>query len=300
MRIVSLLPSATEILFALGLGDELVGVTFECDFPAAARGKPIVSNTALPVGLTPGEIDRLVRERLAAGEDLYRLESDALGELRPDLVITQDLCRVCAVDTSSTDEALEALGIDAEVVTLDPSTLAGVLDSIHIVGRATGRETEARALVDSLRERLERVSRRLQGAPRRPTVVLEWTDPPFASGHWVPELVQASGGHEALGRPGARSVPVEWSAISSAAPEVIVVAPCGFRLPEATTLAAGLLGAGRLPPGAEVWAINADAYVVRPGPRLIDGVEQLASILHPGRGGPADPTRVARVRASPQ
>lgn len=295
MRIVSLLPSATEILFALGLGDDVVGVTFECDHPAEARSKQIVSNTALPEGLSPSEIDRVVKERLAAGEDLYRLERDALRDLDADLIVTQDLCRVCAVATTEVGEALAALGSDAEVLTLDPQRLDEVIDSIAVAGAATGRVEQAVAVVGSLRRRLGDVGARVADASRRRVVVVEWTDPPFAAGHWVPDLVTAAGGDEVLGAAGGRSVQVTWEEVAAAEPGVVIVAPCGYRLPGATDLANRAIEAGALPTGAEVWAVDADAFVVRPGPRVVDGVELFASILHPSQCGPPDPDRATRL-----
>jgi iron complex transport system substrate-binding protein len=205
VRIVSLLPSATEILFAVGAGADVVGVTFECDFPPEARQRQIVSNTTLAAGLTPAQIDAAVRARTAAGEDLYTLDEGALRVLDPDLVVTQDLCAVCAVDISEVDKALEHLGCRADVVTLDPMTLDEVLASIETVGRATGSEERAEALVRVLRRRLDEVAK-LVAARRRPRMaVLEWTDPPFSSGHWVPDMVRAAGATAVLGDSGERS-----------------------------------------------------------------------------------------------
>ncbi len=294
VRIVSLLPSATEILFAVGAGDEVVGVTFECDFPEEARSRRIVSTTALPPGLTPSQIDATVRSRIAAGEDLYALDEGALGVLDPDLIVTQDLCAVCAVDIKEVDAALEHLGCRADVLTLDPMTLDEVLASIGEVGRATGRESAATAVVLGLRARLESVARATAGRARPDVTVLEWTDPPFASGHWVPDMVAAAGGRCALGASGSRSEQVTWDEVASSDPALVVVAPCGFRLDGATALARELVGAGRLPPGVPVWAVDADAAFVRPGPRLVDGVEALAAIVHPG-AVPLDPGLAVRV-----
>ena len=296
MRIVSLLPSATEIVFALGLGDQVVGVTFECDYPPAARTSRIVSNTAMPEGLTPAEIDRVVKERMAVGEDLYRLERDALADLAPDLVVTQDLCQVCAVATSSVDEALDVLGIDADVLTLDPARLDDVIDSIATVAAATGTEHTAIELCASLRRRLDDLAQRLEGVVRPRVAVLEWTAPPFASGHWVPDLVTAAGGDEVLGVPGGRSVEVTWGELATAAPEIVIVAPCGYRLDGATELAEAMVAEGTLPGDAAVWAVDADAFVVRPGPRVVDGAEMFASLFHPDRGLPVDSARARRIR----
>jgi iron complex transport system substrate-binding protein len=281
VRIVSLLPSATEILFAVGAGDDVVGVTFECDFPPEARHRRIVSNTTIPEGLTPAEIDAVVRSRLAAGEDLYTLDEGALSEIRPDVVVTQDLCAVCAVDIDEVDQALEHLGCRADVVTLDPMTLEEVLASIGTVGRVTGCEVQAAELLAALRDRLARVAQAVAGL-RAPTMaVLEWTDPPFSSGHWVPDMVTAAGAVPVLGIAGERSAQIEWSTVAAGGPELIVVAPCGYRLDGARALAEQVVQAGVLRPGLPVWAVDADAAFVRPGPRVIDGIEALAHIAHP-------------------
>lgn len=282
MRIVSLLPSATEILFAVGAGDQVRGVTFECDFPEEARLRTIVSTTGLPTGLTPVQIDAEVRSRLAAGEDLYTLDRGALRDLDPDLVVTQDLCAVCAVDSSEVDAALAHLGCRAEVLTLDPMTLDQVLESIGAVGRATGCERAAGELVTALRRRLATVAEAVAGRPRPRVAVLEWTDPPYSSGHWVPDMVEAAGGFTVLGRSGSRSARVGWDEVVAARPDLVVVAPCGFGLGGARSLAQEVVDAGRLPTGVPVWAVDADAAFVRPGPRLVDGVEALAALIHPG------------------
>ncbi len=281
VRIVSLLPSATEILFAVGAGDDVVGVTFECDFPEEARSRPIVSNTALPHGLTPGEIDTAVRKRLAAGEDLYTLDEGALRTLDPDVIVTQDLCAVCAVDVTEVEAALDHLGCRAHVLTLDPMSLSDVLGSVVDVGLATGHLGPALQVKQDLIGRLDAVASATSGRHQPRVAVLEWTDPPFSSGHWVPDMVSAAGGVPVLGRAGTRSQEIAWDDVTNAEPDVIVVAPCGFRLDGAVDLATGLEAAGRLPDGIPVWAVDADAAFVRPGPRLVDGVEALAAVLHP-------------------
>ncbi|MGD0312515.1 MAG: ABC transporter substrate-binding protein [Acidimicrobiales bacterium] len=281
MRIVSLLPSATEILFAVGAGDDVSGVTFECDFPEEARQRTVVSTTALPADLTPSEIDAAVRARMAAGEDLYTLDEGALAVLDPDLIVTQDLCAVCAVAVDEVDAALDHLGCRADVLTLDPMTLEEVLDSIETVGRATGHTIAAQRLVSELRGRLEDVAGAAAGRDRPAVAVLEWTDPPFSAGHWVPDMVTAAGGRCVLGRAGALSARVAWTDVGSSGADLFVVAPCGYRLDGARELARRLVGSGRLPAGVPVWAVDADAAFVRPGPRLVDGVETLAGILHP-------------------
>ena len=280
MRIVSLLPSTTEILFAIGAGPDVVGVTFECDHPAEARSRSIVSTSAMPEGLTPSEIDSFVTSAMARGEDLYHLDEGALAGLDADLVVTQDLCAVCAVDVSVVDDALAHLGCTAEVLTIDPHTIDEVNASILTLGRVTGHDAEAAALVDSLCARLDGVRRRVAGRPRPRVMLLEWTDPPFAPGHWVPEMIEAAGGEPLLGKAGAKSERVTWEAVHAASPEVVIVAPCGYDLAGATVLADELVASGLLPPGVPVHPVDANAAWARPGTRLVDGVEELAAILH--------------------
>lgn len=295
MRIVSLLPSATEILFDLGLGDDVVGVTFECDFPPEAKQRRIVSTSALPENLTPAEIDAVVKQRMEAGEDLYRLDRGAFDDLDPTLVVTQDLCAVCAVDVSVVDDALEYLGCTADVVTLDPMTLTQVIETITTVGDRTGTSERAVEIVADLRRRLGTVAANVEGQARPKVLVLEWTEPAFTAGHWVPDLVTAAGGEPVLGRPGENSVGVEWVEIAACNADIVVVSPCGYRLGGAAELADQVVAAGRLPAGAEVWAIDADAYMVRPGPRVVEGVEVLASIMHPAAVGEPDPAKARRI-----
>lgn len=293
VRIVSLLPSATEMLFALGAGDDVVGVTFECDYPPEARTRRIVSTSALPEGLTAREIDAAVTERVAAGEDLYHLDEGALRGLDPDLVVTQDLCAVCAVDVSIVDDALAYLGCDARVLTLDPQDLGQVLASITELGRAVGREDAAQSIVAGLRSRLDAVEVAVAGRRPVPTMVLEWTDPPFAPGHWVPEMVTVAGGTPVLGQVGERSERTTWDAVAAAAPEVVVCAPCGYDLAGSMRLAQAVVAERRTPRGVPVWAVDANASFARPGPRLVDGVEAMAALVHPDAGIPLD-TRLAR------
>jgi iron complex transport system substrate-binding protein len=296
MRILSLLPSSTEILFQLGLGDQVVGVTFECDFPPEARSKRIVSTSALPEGLTPAEIDAVVKQRMAAGEDLYRLDRNAFADIDPTLVVTQDLCAVCAVDVTKVDDAVAFLGCNAEILTLDPMTLAQVIDSVRLVGEATGTVAAADAIIAECRDRLAVVAAKLDGATARPTLLLEWTDPAFTDGHWVPDMIAAAGGRSVMGRPGHNSQGATWDQITRSGCEVVIVAPCGFRLPGATSLAEEVVAREVLPEDADVWAVDADAFVVRPSPRVVEGVEIFASILHPDRCGSPDPAAATRVR----
>ena len=294
MRIVSLLPSATEILFAVGAGDDVVGVTFECDYPPEARSRRIVSTTALASGLTPAEIDAEVRARVAAGEDLYTLDEGALRDLDPEMIVTQDLCAVCAVDVANVDAALEHLGCRAAVITTDPMTLDEVLESIITLASATGNEPRGHAIVSTLRERLTRLATTLAGRPRPRMAVLAWTDPPFAPGHWLPDMVSAAGALCAIGAAGERSLPIDLAVLRANAPDVIVVAPCGYNLEGAVGLAAQLCERDELPAGVPVWAVDADAAFVRPGPRLVDGVDALAGIAHPELI-PARPDLATRV-----
>jgi iron complex transport system substrate-binding protein len=274
-----LLPSATEIVYALGLGDNLVGVTFECDEPPAARhDSTVVVGGRDTRALTPAEIDAYVKDQLAAGADLYTLHADALADLRPDLILTQDLCRVCALPSGQVTDALEFLGCRADVLSLDPYTLDDVLSTITAVGDRTGVPERAGALVAELRSRLARVSTAVAGAPAPRVAVVEWVEPPFTAGHWIPDMVSIAGGTPVATRPGARSTQTTWDEFAAARPDVVLVAPCGFHLDGAATQAHAV--AAQLP-GCAVWALDGDSLVVRPGPRLIDGVEVIAAVLHP-------------------
>ena len=297
MRIVSLLPSTTEILFALGVGEDVVGVTFECDHPAEARRRRIVSGTTMPSGLDPAGIDAWVARATAAGEDLYTLDAGALSDLDPDLVLTQDLCAVCAIDVGTVDDALAHLGCRAEVLSFDPHTIAEIADSVRAIGRAVGREQEAEELaatVDALETSpagastaptTGRTTGRTTGPTasstgRRPrVVVLEWTDPPYAPGHWIPEMVEAAGGECVLGTAGARSVRTTWAEVAAARPDLVVVAPCGFDREGARAQERALLAAGVLPAGVPTYAVDANAHWARPGPRIVEGVADLRTAL---------------------
>jgi len=295
VRLVSLLPSATEIVYALGLGDDLAGVTFECDEPPAARAeKAIVVGGLDTSGMTPGDIDSYVRSQLASGQDLYTLHARALAGLHPDLILTQDLCRVCALPSGQVCNALTYLGCQADVLTLDPHSLEEVLDSIVLVGRRTGVPERAAAVVAELRARLDRIAAAVAGSAARPRVtVVEWVDPPFTAGHWVPDLVAAAGGQPVAAHPGAPSVQASWAAVAEAAPDLVVVAPCGYHLEGAAEQA--LVVSGALPE-VPVWAIDADGIMVRPGPRLVNGVEALAWIFHPEAVPAPPPGAVRQVR----
>ena len=295
MRVVSLLPSATEIVTALGRYDELVGVTFECDEPVAARSEKVVVVGGRDTrGMSPAAIDEYVHATLAAGEDLYTLHADALAGLAADVVITQDLCRVCAIPSDQVDDALIHLGCDgADVVSLDPYTLEDVLATIGTVGDRIGARTEAVELVAALRGRLDALALVTAGLPRPRVAVIEWVDPPFRAGHWIPDLVRAAGGEPVAANPGTRSTQTDWPDVIAARPDVVIVAPCGFHLDGAIEQAQLVLD--RVP-GAQVWAIDADGLVVRPGPRVVAGAEAIGAMLHP-HAVPTPPANViARVR----
>jgi iron complex transport system substrate-binding protein len=293
VRIVSLLPSATEIVYALGLDEELVGVTFECDEPSRARqDKTVVVGGQNTSGMTPGEIDAYVRAQAAAGADLYHLHQDALAGLDPDLVLTQDLCWVCALPSSTVSDALDYLGCQADVLALDPCSLEDVLASIAAVAARAGVPERGAALVTALRARLADVAGRVSGRPRPRVAIVEWVDPPFTAGHWLPDLVDAAGGEPVGATPGERSVPTTWAALATVRPDVVVVAPCGYHLAGAAAQARAVLAEL---PDVPVWAIDADGLIVRPGPRVVAGVEALAAILHPDVAAPR-PEAIHRVR----
>ena len=286
MKIVSLLPSGTEIVFALGLGAALEAVTFECDHPPEARTKPVVSGTALPQdpAASPRSIDDAVRTRVAAGQAIYTLDVERIRAIQPDLIITQDLCQVCAVPAGAVHEALDLLGCTAEVLSLDPSSLDEVIDGVTLVGRATGTEAAAAALTADLRRRLHDVPRRVAGTARPRVLALEWTDPAFSAGHWVPEMISLAGGEPLLAEAGARSQVLEWAEIGLHPADVVVVMPCGYHLERAAEAAAEVLDRPELAAAPAVWAVDADSYFSRPGPRLVDGVELLADVLHADAG----------------
>ncbi|GAA2580542.1 cobalamin-binding protein [Winogradskya consettensis] len=293
MRLVSLLPSATEIVYALGLGDDLVGVTFECDEPPSARtDKTVVVGGRDTRGMTPGDIDAYVKGRMAAGEDLYTLHAGALASLAPDLILTQDLCRVCALPSDHVEDALDHLGCHSDVLSLDPHTLEDVLATITEVGRRAGVPARAATLVADLRARLAAIATAVEGRRRPRVAIVEWVDPPFAGGHWVPDLITAAGGEPVAARAGQRSIETTWSTLTAARPDIVLVTPCGFHLAGAVDQAARVVPHF---PDAQVWAIDGDALVVRPGPRLVDGVEAIAAILHPDAVPPAPVGTVRRV-----
>jgi iron complex transport system substrate-binding protein len=287
LRIVSLLPSATEIICAMGLGRRLVGVTHACDFPPRVRDLPKVTRTTIPPAAGSAVIDALVRESLARGGALYALDRRALETVRPDLIVTQALCEVCAVSDHEVRAAACALPRPARVLTLEPQTLGGVLDTIRAVGQVTGADREAADLVTRLTKRIQAVTGRTPRTAHRPRVaLLEWLDPPFSSGHWSPELVDLAGGEEVLGRAGERSRAVSWEDVVRARPEVVVVACCGLdvarALDDCRTLSS-VPGWPDVPAAASgrVHVVDGSQYFSRPGPRLVDSLELLAHALHP-------------------
>jgi iron complex transport system substrate-binding protein len=286
MRICSLLPGATEIAYRLGLGDQIVGVTHECDYPHEAKQKPIVVRSVIDSSqLSSQEIDRRVGELLQAGKGLYSIEEAAFLASGPDVILTQGLCDVCALDYDDVVKAAQRLPRMPAILSLNPHSLSDVLEDISRVGAATGRATAAKALVQDLRRRIDGVG--IREPEYRPRVVcLEWFEPLYVAGHWVPELVTLAGGFDALGRKGESSFKIEWQSVLDAKPDVILLMPCGFdvrRAVKESTPLRNLKGWNDLPAvkAGNVYALNGSAYFSRPGPRLINGLEILARIIHP-------------------
>jgi iron complex transport system substrate-binding protein len=292
MRIASLLPSATEIVCAIGLGDELVGVTHECDYPPQVVGKPVLTRSVHDLSSASSrDIHRLVTASVHGGSSLYQLDEEALAAAAPDLILTQELCRVCAVSYREVNEVARAIDADITVVSLEPSTIEGILNTITTVGAMTEAEDAAIDLVESLRERLGAVGETVEArrdAGRRPTRVvgLEWLDPPFAAGHWVPEQIRRAGGWDLLGADGEPSRQSTWTDVLDVDPEMLLLMPCGFHLAETVDAWAKLprppdydelLAARR----ERVFALDGSAYFSRPGPRVVDGIELLAEIFDP-------------------
>jgi len=292
VRIVSLLPSATEIVFALGLGDDLVGRTHECDYPPEALAVPIVTaDVGATVGATSRQIHDRVTRSIHGGSSIYRLDQEALEAARPDLILTQELCEVCAVSYREVASAVHAMRADATVVSLEPTSIEGIFNTISTVGAMAEAEDEALGLLELLRERLGRIEervlqRRLAGMPPRRVVCLEWLDPPFAAGHWVPEQVRRAGGWDLLGRQGERSAETTWDAVREVDPEQIFLMPCGFDAPTtaaewARTSRPGWFDELRAVRAGELFALDGSAYFSRPGPRVVDGVGMLAELFDP-------------------
>jgi len=306
MRIVSLLPSATEIICALGLEDRLVGVTHECDFPASVRRRPSITRTLIPAGAPSAEVDRLVRERLRTSRALYTLDLPALEELRPDLIVTQALCDVCAVAEDEVRAAACALPGSPRVLNLEPQTLSQVFASIHQVAEAAGVERNADEVVEALKSRVDAVAAQAARLRHRPRVaLLEWLDPPFSCGHWNPELVRLAGGIEGLGREGLPSRSLRWDEVVAWQPDVVFIACCGFsaeRTMEDVPPLRSVPGWEDLPAvrSGRVYVADGSQYFSRPGPRLVDSLEILAYTLDPGvRAMPTGLPRPFRVIPSP-
>ena len=297
MRIASLVPSATEMLFAAGLGDSVVAVTHECDYPPEASSLPHLTRTVIPPGLAPAEIDAEVKRLVGEGRALYELDEPALAAAEPDLVVTQAVCEVCAVSYDDVAAVAARLRSSPAVLRQDPSTLAEVLDDVTRLGEAAGAEVQAARLREELERRLQAVRHAVKDAPRPRVLALEWLDPPFIGGHWVPEMIAAAGGEDVAGRSGSKSHEAKWPEIGRLRPEVVVVMPCGYYVDDAREQA--LAHSGELGGLAadRAFAVDAASSFSRPGPRLVDGVELLAHLLHPDLAGPPDSVAFAPVGA---
>jgi len=297
MRIASLVPSATEMLFALGLGADVVAVTHECDFPPAARELPRLTATVLPPGLSAGEIDAAVKAVVGEGKALYSLDEERLAQLAPELIVTQAICDVCAVSFEDVVEVAARLPSRPRVLQQDPSTLGEMLEDVTRLGAAAGIEERARELRGELERRLASVRAAVAGAPPQRVLALEWLDPPFVGGHWIPEMVAFAGGIDVAGPAGAKSPQVEWESLAALEPDLVVVMPCGMYAEESRAQAEEhwqrieALGADR------VFAVDAASTYSRPGPRLVDGTELLAHLLHPDRVDPPDGIGFAELPA---
>jgi iron complex transport system substrate-binding protein len=300
MRIVSLIPSATEILFALGLGEEIAGVSHECDFPPEARAKRVVVHPRIPEGLPAAEIERRVRDYVARGESLYIVDAAALAELDPDLIITQDLCHVCAATPDDLAAALSGLARMPRILTLDPQSLDDVYANIRLVAEAAARAPEAARVIAALESRVAAVERDVAGRPRPRVLCLEWLDPPYPGGHWVPEMVAYAGGIDVLGKVRVPSAPVAWDAVIATQPDVAVIMPCGYGAEKAAAeySAAPLPAAWADLPAVKnkrVYCVDGSAYYSRSGPRLVDGIEILAALIHPECAGNIVPVPAGAV-----
>ena len=288
LKICSLLPSATEIVFALERGDKLVAVTHECDFPPEAARLPVITRSALD-HRTQGsrEIHNHISSAVHVGSSIYVLDQALLERLNPDLILTQELCDVCAVSYEIVEKAVHRLEGHRRILSLEPTSLGGILETVKQVGEATGAQERAGAIVRELQERLDRIAARAQTASSRPRVfAMEWLDPPFTAGHWVPEMIRLAGGRDELAREGRPSSQIDWSRIADYDPEIIILMPCGFTLERTSEEFAGVtlpdewLGL-RAVRSKHVYAVNGSAYFNRPGPRIVEGLEILAEILHP-------------------
>ncbi len=300
-KIVSLLPAATEMVYALSLGDQLVGVSHECDFPAEAKAKPVVVRPALAIEtMTPREIDVAVAERIGSGGSLYQVDETLLCELKPDLILTQNLCQVCATSGNDLASVLKLLDPTPEILWMSPHSLDEIFENMRELGRATGRSSEAETFILSCQERLQRIAARTKEIARRPRVFcMEWADPVYCAGHWVKEMVQIAGGTDELARKETDSVRIPWADVLAWAPEIIIFSPCGFNLEKALEQVGHLEnqpGWNDLPAvrNQRVFAVDANSYFARPGPRVVDGTELLAHLIHPevfAWNGPADAFR---------
>ena len=305
MRIVSFLPSATEMVYALGLGDQLVGITHECDFPPDAKSKPVVVRSVIDTkSLSAPQIDEAVSRTLKAGRSLYAVDEAMVTSLAPDLVLTQDLCQVCAPSGNEIGRVLQLLSKPPQILCLKPSSLCVIFDNLMQIGHATGKETEAVALIEKFNQRVGAISsgsRSLKSTPR--VFCMEWLSPPYNAGHWMPEIVELAGGVDRLARKGEDSVRIPWEAIVAYAPEVLILSPCGFNLVETMHQAALLTtypGWEQLPAVRQgrVYAVDANSYFARPGPRVVDGIELLAHLIHPEAfswAGPAEAYRALSI-----
>ena len=285
MRIVSLVPNGTEILFAVGAGDLVVGVSHECDYPAEARTRPVLTGSALAPGMTAAEVDAAVSSQVGSGLSLYTLDEARIAALDPDVIVTQQLCPVCAVSTGQVGDAVRPLPRCPELVSLDPRTIGEVFADIRRVGEVTGRAAEAGELLAGLERRLAAVREAVMGRPRPRVLALEWLDPPFAGGHWVPEMIDLAGGLDVIGTPGGHSARLTWDEVAAADPDVIVAMPCGFDEAGAREQLGTVAGRPewcslRAVRGGQVYPVDANGCFSRPGPRLVDGVERLARLLH--------------------
>lgn len=287
LRIISFLPAATEMVCALGLADALVGISHECDYPPEVRSKPVVVRPAIPFdGLSQREIDEAFSRRLREGMSLYEVDEIRLGELAPDLILTQDLCQVCAPSGNEITKVVKSLPENPRILSLTPKSLEGIFENLREIGHATDRLRDAEALIARSRARLDRVATATRHTTRPRVFCMEWLDPVYCSGHWVPEMVELAGGVDSLGRKGADSVRLPWEEVRQWAPEVLIVMPCGYRLDKVVELTSQLFanpGWSELPAvrNGRVHAVDANAYFARPGPRVVEGTELLAHLIHP-------------------
>jgi iron complex transport system substrate-binding protein len=300
MRIASLLPSATEILFALGLGDQVVAVSHECDYPPEASGRPVLTKSAIHQKIhKSAEVDREVDQK---GGDIYEIDEKLLEKLQPDLILTQELCAVCAVSYTKVKEAARVLDADTKIISLEPSTLKDIVDNIRLVGKMTGRLEQSQHLASDMLTRIDRVKKSTRNLSSRPRVFfMEWLQPPWAGGHWIPEMVDYAGGVEGLGRLGKPSHRLDWGEVVDYQPEIIVLSPCGFDVEgvvDQLDELSSYKGWESIPAfrSSNIYAVNASAYFSRPGPRIVNGLELLAQVIHPelfpGTLSPGDARRI--------